>query len=30
MFSGPDRGYFEVHPEELHQLFSIITVPRDA
>ena len=30
MFSGPDRGYFEVHPEELHQLFSIITVPRDS
>ncbi|WP_314682969.1 Fic family protein, partial [Rothia mucilaginosa] len=30
MFSGPDRGYFEVHPEELYQLFSIITVPRDA
>ena len=30
MFSGPDRGYFEVHPEELHQLFGIITVPCDA
>lgn len=30
MFSGPDRGYFEVHPEELHQLFGIITVPRDS
>ena len=28
MFSGPDRGYYAVHPEELYELFSLVTVPR--
>lgn len=28
MFSGPDRGYYAVHPEELYELFGLVTVPR--
>lgn len=29
MFSGPDRGSTELHPEELHQMFEAIATPRE-
>ena len=29
MFSGPDRGSTELHPEELHQMFEAIAPPRE-
>lgn len=29
MFSGPDRGSTELHPEELYQMFEAIATPRE-
>ena len=29
MFSGPDRGSTELHPEELYQVFEAIATPRE-
>lgn len=29
MFSAPDRGSTELHPEELHQMFEAIATPRE-